>query len=607
MDLIIFLLITAAIMSLGKIITGRIIKLQADEHIEKITIYWGIGAGVLAFAIGFSGIAGLNRLLWLFVVIALAAYGVITADIKRIKSIRDYFGDLDSLGKLLLTAFAVCSLLNIISSYIPALQSDALQYHLLIPRYYMAEGRIFNLSQIVRYSVFPQLMEYIFLLGMLLKSDAVARLLHTGFGVFTALAVFSFTGRYFHKKTALLAMLLFTVSPVVRHLSGTGMIDLGLAFYFIMSGYVFMRWMETAEKKWLILFAVFCGFSFSVKYTGILSLLWLPCGLIFKKLINKDFMLKDKLKDTIIPILLFLLIISPWLIKNYIYTGNPVSPFCYKIFGGSNWNGYIDKNWKSHLKGGVKTENIKEYLASKLGFLKKIFSHTPLNIFALLILFGRLKKAGPAMIFFLTAMLYIIIGAFIMPEIYRFVLPGLAALSIVTACIYVKIGGIKGGGWMKAVKMILLLFIIGGIGNRIYEVFVPVCRNWRVIISLETKEDFLKRKINCYSLTQYINSSLSWNDKILSLNETRGYYFNSKFLVSHEVVQGSIVHTSKDIEEIISSIRSEGIDYVLVNRNRYFSAHQRQTVLLKKKNINKYLKLVASGDECFLYKVRSNA
>ncbi len=608
MNLLIFIFITLSIISLGKIIVKHLIKFDTEDWFENLLLYFGLGAGVLSFFIYFLGIIFLNKIFFLFIIVLLTVYGITCIDLRIFKEIYNSFSKLSKVYKLIWVVFCGCILANLLSSYIPALQSDALQYHLLIPKYYLSEGRIFDLTGIVRYSVFPQLMEMQFLIGMLLKSDIVARLIHTGFGIFAALTVFAIGRKYFNYKVATLGMLIFYLSPVVRHLSGTAMIDLCLTFYFLISGYTLIRWIEKQDKKWLILYAIFCGCSFSIKYTGVLALMWLPLGIIFRELINKEFKLKGIIVKFIFPALLYILIISPWLIRNYIYTGNPVSPFFYNIFSGSNWNSYLESNWKSHLAGGIRSSGIKEYISRKLDFLIKIFEHTPLNIPALFIVFLKCRKENPKAVFlFFTAIFYIIAGVIMTPRIYRFFLPALAVTSIVSAYVFYKIMDLNASRYSKIFRIIVLLFIIIGVTNRVYETLASTGKNWQVITGLTTKDDFLMKKLDCYGIAEYININLKSNDRILSLNETRGYYYNCTFIVSHEVVSGSVAHTSRDINEIMNFLNEGKIKYVLINKSEYFQAHQRPTILLEDKNLDKYFELVATRGKCFLYKIKINA
>lgn len=105
-------------------------------------------------------------------------------------------------------------------------------------------------------------------------------------------------------------------------------------------------------------------------------------------------------------------------------------------------------------------------------------------------------------------------------------------------------------------------------------------------------------------MAEYINSYFSKEDKILSLNETRGYYFIPKFVISNHVIQGSIVHTSNDIDEIIKKLKENDLLYLFISRSKYFSQHTRKTVLMNEEILKKYFKLLHTNGVCWLYKIK---
>lgn len=593
-ELLLLVLFVLSFSSIGKIANGYIFGIREDTYPGRLLLDFGTGAGIFSLIIFVSGaLSFINRYFFAAAVILPAIFSV-----KYIRRLKFNIKDLSAAEKIMLSAFILSAALNISRSYVPSIQSDALQYHLSIPARYIYEGRILDLSRVIRYSVFPQFMEMLFMAGMVVGNDTVARLIHTGFGIAAALALYDLGRRYFSRPAGYLGMLIFYLSPVVRSLSGTAMIDLGIAFYFFLAGYAALKWIEEKDNRWLLLYSAFCGFSFSIKYTGILSALWFPAAVFWKSRVNSDFRI-GSIKAYAMPLLLFAALISPWLIKNYINTGNPVSPFMYSRLGGDNWNGYLEENWRSHLNGGEKST-----AARNTGFAAKIFEHTPLAIAAFFILLiPRGSGHGAAWIFFLISAAYIAAGVSLMPHIYRFFLPALGLLSAVSAAVYLRAAGSK----KSLVRVLSVLVLVLGLGNRMYETAYGAVKNRKVIIGSEKKEDFLARKLDCYGLADYINRNLSGGDMILSLNETRGYYFNAGFAVSHEVVAGSFVHTMDNVRDIISELEKRNIKYIMVNRSRYFSAHQRRTPLLENSNMERYFDLAAVSRDCSLYRIKEHA
>jgi hypothetical protein len=427
------------------------------------------------------------------------------------------------------------------------------------------------------------------------------------FGVFCALLLLSYTKEKAGLNAGLIAVLVFYLAPVTRRLSGSSMVDLGLTFYFIISGLAFLKWIETGKWKWIRLFFVFSAFSFGVKYTGVMSLLWIPAGLLYAIMTGYQLDIKLFSRKMISGIVLFAVLISPWLIRNYAYTGNAVSPFLYKYLGGRNWNEYLEDDWKWHLKGGVAHADVRDFLKQKISFIFRIFEHLPMIIAAFFVFFFREGGRRSVMKFLLVfSLIYIITGVFIFPGVYRFYLPAAALLCAVSGTVYSIVLDTAGRPALKAVRILIMLFLIAGISNRFAESGKDVFERMKVISGSETREEYLRDNLDCYGLAAYINGNLSWSDSILSLNETRAYYFNTRFLVSHEVVPGSIVHTSSDISLITAALKGGGINYLFLSKTKYRKEHQRHTVLLDGGEMAGNFRLVADDGTCYLYSLEED-
>ena len=120
--------------------------------------------------------------------------------------------------------------------------------------------------------------------------------------------------------------------------------DITLSYFFILSIYALINYfsLETSSVnngrgfKWFILSAIFSGIAMGSKYTGVFTLF----GIVALIFCYEYFKMKKKIPKVAKQILIFTVIVvaimSPWLIKNMIHTGNPVYPVLYKWFGGEN-------------------------------------------------------------------------------------------------------------------------------------------------------------------------------------------------------------------------------------------------------------------------------
>ncbi|MEW6096079.1 MAG: glycosyltransferase family 39 protein [bacterium] len=597
------------------------LKIQPLYLLEEFILNIGFGLGILSlimFGLGFCRLIYHATAYTIIILLDILFIYELKAIIPRIKFI--YLKNLDKISTFLLIIFCLCTFFNFLKGYIPPLTSDVLLYHLTLPRYFIEQHQIYNLSRIFHASETPLLVEMLFMIGMLLKNDLVAQLIHSLYGLLGAITIALMTKRFTNLNISLLSAILYSSLPSIIVYSGTCMVDIGLAFYIILSVYTSLSWIESSKKGWLILFAISSGFAISTKHSGGITIFLLPLSIIFIKLISKEKPLNLGLiiKYSFIFGLLFLIVFSPWMIKSYIHTNNPVLPFMYKVFKPTNWDPFIEKIHATALKGHGsgfvgfldRIKNFKKYYQEDP--LRHIHSLLYFNIqflplFILVLFIIPYFKRNPMGINFILIFYFIhflISSKFVfMQDRYQFVpmSPGLCILSAYS------IGNIiKRGRFHKQICTMVLIVLI--CSWWVYANAFLTAKGWGyralpVIFGMESRDTFLRKTLNCYSMVDYINTHLSISDKLLSINETQCYYFKVQFVHSLSL-EGTIIHTSSNIDEILSSLKKNNIYYIFVSRDEYFSQHHYPTILWDEKILNKYFNLLHTNGVCYLYKIK---
>ncbi|MCL4869731.1 MAG: glycosyltransferase family 39 protein [Anaerolineae bacterium] len=212
---------------------------------------------------------------------------------------------------------------------LPPTSWDGLFYHLTGPKLYLATGGIVGGIDIPHLS-FPSLLQMNFLLAMALRGDTVAHLIHFSF-VFLLMGVVTLLAReWLHLATGRVAVLLLLTMPMFLTLATWAYNDLALAFYSAAAFYLFGHWLwqtGRASRQPLMLAGIMAGFAMGMKYTSLI----VPIILIL-------FILKQDWRDWRAGLAFAVpagLMVLPWLLKNWLLTGNPVYPF---VFGGQFWN-----------------------------------------------------------------------------------------------------------------------------------------------------------------------------------------------------------------------------------------------------------------------------
>src|SRR3989338_3030564 len=117
---------------------------------------------------------------------------------------------------------------------------------------------------------------------------------------------------------------------------------MGLAFYSFLALMAIIEWIGTEDRKWFGLSGVSMGRAVGCKYPALLSFIVIEMFILFQK----------RFKSDILFALIVLLTSSPWFIKNFIWTRNPVYPLFYNIFDGKNWDEVKDERfYKAHAPG----------------------------------------------------------------------------------------------------------------------------------------------------------------------------------------------------------------------------------------------------------------
>lgn len=240
---------------------------------------------------------------------------------------------------LLVLLLAILILCVVVLACVPPVSRDALVHHLAIPKLYLKHGRMYEIPD-MPFSYFPMNVDLLYLIPLHFGNDIVPKFIHFSFALLTALLIFDFLKRRSNTVYALLGMILFLSIPIVVKLSTTVYVDLGLVFFSTASLLYVLKWMENGYKVRFLLFsALFCGLAAGTKYNGLITLFLLT---LFVPFLYSRCMPSNKpgfFKAAGYGLLFFsvaLLVFSPWAIRNYLWTNNPLYPLYNNLFSSQN-------------------------------------------------------------------------------------------------------------------------------------------------------------------------------------------------------------------------------------------------------------------------------
>lgn len=347
------------------------------SRLEAWVFSAGVGLNLIslfALALGLAGV----MLWWVFVALAVAilacagvlawqrsdppaepgAEGNSTAPLSLAPLASTAYGLQPTAFLWLCVPFVAAILLH---AMLPPVDFDVREYHLQAPKEFYQQGRIQFLPHNV-YANMPLGAEMLSLVGMIAARDwwtggLVGKTLIALFAPLTALVLLA-AGRRFATPTAgVVAALVYLSIPWIALVSMHGLIDGALAFYLVAALYGVMLWSKSGQRgqrsSALVALAGFtAGSAVSTKYPALLFCVlplaaWVACASVTLR--RGASPPRPTLWAALRPPATFVLFVALgcglWLAKNVAFTGNPVYPLLYDVFGGRTRTAELNERW----------------------------------------------------------------------------------------------------------------------------------------------------------------------------------------------------------------------------------------------------------------------
>lgn len=220
-------------------------------------------------------------------------------------------------------------------AWVPPVSRDALTHHLAVPKIYLQQGGIVELPHIP-FSYYPMNLDLLYMVPLYFGNDILPKYVHFSFAVFTAGLICWYLRRRLSMPYALFGALFFLSLPIIVKLSITVYVDLGLIFFSTAALIFLLIWTESMSAlRYLVLSAICCGLALGTKYNGlivlVLSSLFIPF-LYLRTERGKRFVQLKSIGHAALYVLVALAVYSPWMIRNTVWTGNPIYPLYNSFF-----------------------------------------------------------------------------------------------------------------------------------------------------------------------------------------------------------------------------------------------------------------------------------
>lgn len=553
--------------------------LTAEEKLVRGIIYIGIGYGVLAYYVIFTGFFDAMNTYSLTTFFIL----LLVVRIRKVKEFQEWFsrlfreifltgeGKFEFLCQIL---FWISLAITLLTCFLPETSGDAVAHHLNLPKRYLQSRQIAPIPFDFK-SYQSILMNALYTIGLMFKSVPAAKLFHWWSGVFlTSLLILFVNTLTKNKSIAIFSGLMLWLTPTFMLQVSTTYVDIGVTFFLFLAFYLFWRALELKKNICFLLSGAFLGFAANSKYSGLLGLL--PFTGFFMLWILKSRFDSKALKAALYFSVGLILCGGFLFIRNWILKGNPVFPI-----------------WSSHIGERVASELTRDLLYRLGPFEKNLpdaffsFFLIPWNFtfipqyatfsfslnptfkvtlgewmgpfYFLSLPFAAYGYFKDKLARFCCAFIFLyLVGWFFMGQYVRYLLPVLPIYLIASA-----IGLTR---FLKVRKQTRRAFAWGGgfIAFFLFSILLYHFRyQYKPLLGFLNYQTYLEHMERTHPIAEWTNRELPLNAKILSVDEFRLFYFDRetvRWVMLRRFPGYPESEKPKDISQFLKSI---GITHVL--------------------------------------------
>lgn len=463
---------------------------------------------------------------------------------------------------------------------VPEREVDSLWYHLGVPMYYIHHGGFIQLVPFNMPSHYPMNLHLHYVFSLLVGNDTTAKAFIYCHFFPMLILIASAVGRYARRNWGLFAAAMYLCAlqfrvPVMANN------ERAVYFYVFFSTVLLWYSLEKHRRNLFLLAAVFCGMGMGVKFNGLLFG-FVPhfLFLAWRVLMWKRKVWKDELKWLCIYSLIAWAMMSPWLIKSWIYTGNPLYPMLGELLSTkaefipamlSNANNHGLNILKSKTVGaffGQIWTNIQWLLISAyLDFF--------LGILALFVLSALRKKRWtyPVTGLIIAYLLFTLLWGSDVARLFG-ANNGLIVLCV-TLVVSWLVPRVKRGQWLAA--LILVALFATFVRERYYFLSSPNIRWYgNVVLSEPARQHWLEER-NLFSpelfqIKQWIGQAVPPEDELYGYRVGYLFYLNHKNIVSDAHFKEQVdLWLQQGAEYAAQRLRELNVRWILTNRDNWQS------------------------------------
>lgn len=596
-DVFIFLAVSLTVWVAGTTLL-RVVHLSPDDATERSLAALVAGFALLGLLILGLGLLGL--LIWWVVATLL-----VLALLCSVRNIGDCLRDLGlfatslrwelirsplRMAHLAIVLIIVIQLVAALAPPIPA-DFDGLSQHLAHAKQYAHDGEIRPLWY-DHHAHFPATLQMMYTVAHLFGVPGASKLFHWGFGIIAIGAVVMMGRRLLAPAAGSYGGLVLATTPGVAWLMGVGYVDLATMACGVLALHFFIRWTQEDDQNWLLwLSAVMAGAGAATKMQGLalLGLLVVATIIVLRPRFARG------LGHAAAYVGIALIVCGPWYLKSYLWTGNPVYPFAYEVFGGKMWSADRAEGYTYDQRNYGKGELPPRSEWAEMPPLERFFSGpreplhlllAPVNLtieapeftvpagdvwvwlsdsvsplwlaFLPLLAFYRRPPPVKIMLWILLPLWLWWLGSM---QLTRYLLPTLALVA--PAIGWAVVEAERHSDLLATiVKAVMKVWTVVAVSMML----IYVAPQAPAALGLTTTEEYLAEH-SLYRASVFINNSTPPDAKVALYGEPRGYYLNRDYIWAERGHSALIDYDSVERpRDLVSEWWRLGITHVMINQ-----------------------------------------
>jgi len=571
-DLLLLCLIAASAWGLGAFLLSPL-RLSDDSPGEAPVFELGAGLGALALLVFI--VAGLG-ILYRPVVVALLAAGVLL--LRRLSDRRLAGGPAApepwTRGEAgLAAACCLSGVMTLICSLAPPEFYDALIYHLAIPDLYIRHHGMIPVPHHF-YAGYPANMGMLYAIGLLLRGGTLAVSMHWLCGALAVVALAAAGRRHLDRPTGLVAALLFALTPGVMLVSTWAIADLAVTLFGLLCFAAVLNLWRGGDRRWLIAAGLFAGLALGTKYTALLVVCAPGAAAIA---LRPGVAWRARAIDVARFAVLAMLVMSPWLARNMIFSGNPFDPYLGVRAARGTESTDIGDEIHRRLPQDTRAVSLAaHYLSAPWNAtMKRVGAGGYLGAaFLLLIPPLVFLRRLPSAIVPLAIMAGVGFAAWtVTSQVTRYLFPVVPLLAMLAAAAARRLPRI-----LVAPALAWVLFY----NLSLFVLFAETSGDYRVLSGAESGDEYLSRRVSYYPAARFVGASAPPGARVLMVGEGRGFYMPGEYLAAtpfDPLALDVFVEHPGDERALLSRLNSEGFTHLLVSgpeltRTRHIGADE---------------------------------